>query len=360
MTMQAEAGFSGNAVLLRALRQNRWTVGLVLVHALATALVAARFHLAYDTGAFAAVGLLMAVLAPAFAMIIVLWRVVHMIRFVRPKRPLPWLIRDIRAIILERDRFYGALISIPAVVLFCANFTFLKSAIPVINPFGWDQFFSDADRMLLGGHDAYTFFLPLATPLITTAINAAYNVWLLVIFFMAFFACLSVEDMRARNTFLIAFVLTWGVGGNLIATIFSSAGPVYFAMLGLGHRLAPLMSTLHAFDKVSPVWSLQVQGMLWDGYIGRGPISGISAFPSMHLATSVVMALYGYRLSRGVGIALTVFATMIALGTVLLAWHYAIGSAAGALIGVACWKIGGRLAAHDEDQITAKYLGAAM
>lgn len=55
------------------------------------------------------------------------------------------------------------------------------------------------------------------------------------------------------------------------------------------------------------------------------------------------MALYGFRLGRAAGWTLAGFATVIGLGSVLLAWHYAVDGYAGALVAVACWAVAGRL-----------------
>jgi membrane-associated phospholipid phosphatase len=41
---------------------------------------------------------------------------------------------------------------------------------------------------------------------------------------------------------------------------------------------------------------------------------------------------------------LAVFAAIIAVGSVLLAWHYAVDGYAGAAIALACWWLAGRLA----------------
>ncbi|WP_352599348.1 phosphatase PAP2 family protein [Mesorhizobium sp. M0488] len=68
---------------------------------------------------------------------------------------------------------------------------------------------------------------------------------------------------------------------------------------------------------------------------------GISAFPSIHVASSVLFALYATRLSPRLGVAMWIFAAIIMLGSVVLGWHYAPDGYAGILISVAIWKITG-------------------
>ncbi len=63
----------------------------------------------------------------------------------------------------------------------------------------------------------------------------------------------------------------------------------------------------------------------------------------MHVASTVLMALYARAYNRRFGQVMTVFAGVIMLGSVLLAWHYAVDGYAGAAIAVACWLLTGRL-----------------
>ena len=88
------------------------------------------------------------------------------------------------------------------------------------------------------------------------------------------------------------------------------------------------------------IWALPVQDLLWEGFIGTRPGStGISAFPSMHVATTVLIALYASSLCRWLGYLGWVFAAIIMVGSVVLAWHYAVDGYAGGLIALAIWKM---------------------
>ncbi|MEK6215814.1 MAG: phosphatase PAP2 family protein, partial [Boseongicola sp.] len=156
------------------------------------------------------------------------------------------------------------------------------------------------------------------------------------------------RDHKPSAAFLIAFALTFAIGGNAMAMAFSSAGPVYFERLGLGDDFVPLMSHLQALSEVSPVWALQVQEDLWAGYMNDGVLAGISAMPSMHVATSVLMALYAGTHARWAGWAMAVFALLIMLGSVQLGWHYAVDGYAGALIAWIAWRIGLALSRRDK------------
>jgi hypothetical protein len=100
------------------------------------------------------------------------------------------------------------------------------------------------------------------------------------------------------------------------------------------------MSYLREADQLGLVWAVHTQEMLWQLYersaVGLG--AGISAMPSMHVAAAVLFALLGWRVSRPLGIAFSVFAGLILLGSVHLGWHYAVDGYISILATIALWK----------------------
>ena len=127
--------------------------------------------------------------------------------------------------------------------------------------------------------------------------------------------------------------------------IFSSAGPVYYDELGLSpNPYVGLFAYLHDVDSRLPLWFLKTQQMLWDGYMGKGPAFGISAFPSMHNASAALFALAFWRVSRPVGLFFAAYAGVILLGSVHTGWHYAVDGYAGIALAAACWWVCGPVA----------------
>ena len=223
-------------------------------------------------------------------------------------------------------------------------FAQLKNLIPAFSPFVWDEYFMNLDKALhfgtqpyvfahaaFGGHYAISFFVGM------------YNLWLFLLYFVLLIACFQRPDSRLRMQYLVAFLLAWAFGGNLIAGLFSSAGPVYYANLGLGDTYAGLMDRLYAHADTGALSAVETQALLWTFYSAPTPVGAISAFPSMHVTSSVLMAIYASQISRWYGYLMSTFALIIMIGSVLLAWHYAVDGYAGGLIAVACWFAAGWL-----------------
>jgi hypothetical protein len=286
-------------------------------------------------------------LFPVYAMTVLIWRVFYLAVIKRPPKPLMVMYYDLKSVLADRHRLAAGVVAFAAISMFSPSFAFLKDVIPVLRPFSWDVTFANLDRTLHFGVDPYRWLLPvLGAPKVVTALNAVYHFWFFLMFFVVTMACFTRRHADVRMTFLLAYVLTWAIGGNLLATIFSSAGPVYYARLGFGDTFQPLMDHLAAGAKISPVWALDLQEALFEGYLGNGRQLGISAMPSMHIASSTLMMIFVFQHSKVGGWCLAVFLFLIFLGSILLGWHYAIDGYAGALIAVAMWKICGKIVAR--------------
>ncbi len=124
----------------------------------------------------------------------------------------------------------------------------------------------------------------------------------------------------------------------MLAVVFSSAGPVYVWPLYGDATFVPLIERLNAQNAEVPIGALEGQAVLWHGYIGKDvyPL-GITAFPSLHIYLMVVLACAAFRASRWLGLAMVVVNVMILIGSVHLAWHYAVDGLAGIILGIATW-----------------------
>jgi len=96
-------------------------------------------------------------------------------------------------------------------------------------------------------------------------------------------------------------------------------------MLG-NHHFADQMDYLNRANTHWPIMSLEVQKQLIAWYaagsaeLGRG----ISAMPSMHVSLAFLFFLAARRVHRVMGIVFGLYAAVILIGSVHLAYHYAV------------------------------------
>ncbi len=274
-------------------------------------------------------------------------RIYHIAVVVRPAHPLPAFLCDFTAFVSSPKRLINALPMLLVVTLFMQCFSSIKDIIPLVRPFSWDTTFAALDRTLHFGADPWRILQPVFGHWwASLGLNFVYNLWFFIIWFALIAMIFSEKADRLRMRFLLSFFLCWSIGGSFLAIVFSSAGPVYFERLGFGADYAPLMAYLRNADSISHLWALDIQEMLWTAYIdGTSSVaSGITAMPSMHVTSAVLIALLCREMSRPARIAGYLFAASIMIGSVHLGWHYAVDGYAGAALAVFFWWLSGRFA----------------
>ena len=168
----------------------------------------------------------------------------------RPARPLSQLLQEIRTVFATPQRIAHALPVLASLLVFGGTFTLIKTALPMLIPFAWDLPFEQLDRWLHGGIAPWQLLQSvLGYPLVTHAINWAYNFWFYLFGFMMIWQAFSQRNDRLRLQFFFTLLLGWTLLGTIAAGFFSSAGPCYFGRVtGLPDPFAPLMAYLHEAD----------------------------------------------------------------------------------------------------------------
>jgi hypothetical protein len=288
------------------------------------------------------------VFVPNMVVYLIICHVIQVIVTERPNKPLARLKQDFCTVLVTPERVASALPILLCLPLFGSTFTLVKSTIPMLHPFAWDQTFERWDRWLLGGTAPWELLHPLlGHPFITAALSWVYGCWFVILAFVMAWQAFAMRDRHLRAQYFYATFLTWILLGSVGAILFSSAGPCYFGRVVEGaDPYGPLMAYLHDTDRQIQIVSLWTQNVLWSVYSQRDIAlgSGISAMPSLHVAMALLFALVGWRSSRPVGLFFTGFFLLIVLGSVHLGWHYAVdglAAVAGALI---IWYASGWLA----------------
>jgi hypothetical protein len=262
------------------------------------------------------------------------------------RTPLAGLTQSFAGSILAGERPGNVFHSVLAFTPLMISFAGLKEQIPNIEPFSWDKTFMQWDRVLGFGQLPWERIQPLVGhPVILAALNFNYDLWFILMFGCLFWQAFAARGGLLRMQFLLAFAFAWFIGGNVLAVFFSSAGPCFYGHLFHHDPYAAQMAYLRATNQNWPIWSLQVQDMLWQAHVkGGGAVSGISAMPSMHVMSSVLMTLLAWRTNKWLGIWFTAFTSLIVIGSVALAWHYFVDSIAAVALALAFWAMAGAVA----------------
>lgn len=225
------------------------------------------------------------------------------------------------------DRLTGFFAAYALLYLLLNQFLAFKGAIPELSPFVWDHAFLQLDRSIHLQRDPWRLLHPLlGWGPVTRALDLVYYLWFPVNgLCFAWMAWTQPGPLRRR--FLLTYFLLWVLLGTVVAIAFPSAGPVYYdRVTGDIGPYGALMEYLRHVDARFPLLALDVQDLLWAEYNGQldQRIEGIAAMPSMHVAIPVLLAATGWRIHPVAGWTLTVFTVLILLGSVHLAWHYAV------------------------------------
>ncbi|MEZ5830640.1 MAG: phosphatase PAP2 family protein [Dongiaceae bacterium] len=256
----------------------------------------------------------------------------------------------------NRDRVLLALPILLVWPVLARAFSLVKALIPLVHPYSLDPLLHQIDRAIHFGHDPWALLQPiLGYPIVTYSIDFLYALWLFVMYFALLLQITTLRDRRVRAQFLISSILAWTLLGGVLAIALSSVGPCYYALVVGGPdpyaaQIAYLRETVPAthisifgFDKQLSLIAVTVQDMLWDFYqqadFGFG--RGISAAPSMHVASTWLVARMIQTYGRRAAIFGWGFFAVILIGSIHLGWHYATDGYVAIAGAWALWRLTG-------------------
>jgi membrane-associated phospholipid phosphatase len=139
----------------------------------------------------------------------------------------------------------------------------------------------------------------------------------------------------------MTFFLCWVVIGSIMATAFSSVGPCFVGPILGDRHFEPLMAYLHMVNATYPVLALNVQDLLlaWYRKSANGLGSGITAMPSMHVSIAFLFYLAMRHVSRAAKWLFFAFFVVILVGSVHLAYHYALDGIVSIAVTAVLWKL---------------------
>ncbi|MEZ8017247.1 phosphatase PAP2 family protein [Vibrio splendidus] len=279
----------------------------------------------------------------------------------RERQPAKRFLKKIRALFFPVSKPLCFVILMLALNVSLSNYTFFKSLLPFLNPFILDINFYYVDKWLHFGVIPWEItHAVLPNAMSSLVINILYNLWFFINWGMLLYFILYRKNDLLRSQFLLTYLISWFLIGNVVATLLSSAGPAFFHHIEAQDLYLQLMQRLELQSSeltnigLIPIWALSTQDMLWENHINIiGSVgSGISAMPSLHVVIAVLTAMTLFKLNRTLGYIAWVYAFFIQVGSVHLAWHYAIDGYVGALLVITLWHLIGYLLRRNSPPIT--------
>jgi len=232
-------------------------------------------------------------------------------------RPLRYLAQSLND---QRARFLTAAALLVCYALVNRAYRAIKVAIQRITPFDSDPMLIEWDRALFGT-DPWTLTHSVIGVEGTEFLSAVYSTWFIVILLAFAFAAFA-RDRAFQLRASLTYFLIWILLGNVLAMVWSSAGPVYYQHFYGDPLFAPLTERLAAMDITATRLQAYLLEVAGDEAIG----SGISAMPSVHCAMTMYLVIAAHDrwgVSWQLAVAV-VYHLLILLGSVHLAWHYAV------------------------------------
>jgi len=202
---------------------------------------------------------------------------------------------------------------------------------PLLNwfvPFWADPMLARVDRILFLGHDPWIL------------LGALNNIGSALFYHRGWFAMMIITLLLVisrppsprKSAVMMTYFLLWSVIGPVIHILLPAAGPVFYEKLGYGSEFAGI---------VVPAEMQRMSDYLWHVYQGDqfGPGSGISAMPSLHIATTAWMIIASIALVKRMAAPMAGFGFVIFLLSISLGWHYAVDGVVGAGASVGCYAI---------------------
>jgi len=143
---------------------------------------------------------------------------------------------------------------------------------------------------------------------------------------------LNQRPSREKTAILLTYFFLWSVFGPVIHTLLPAAGPVFYADLKYGDRFIGFGMTPETRELADYLWWTYQKGQFEPG-------GGISAMPSLHIATMAWIVIATAVFARRWLVPIIIVAISIWILSIALGWHYAIDGIVGAAGAFGIWRL---------------------
>lgn len=237
--------------------------------------------------------------------------------------------------LLFSPRFFVELLAVIVLVHATVTmFVHLKQFIPNLNTALWDSPLWRLDAWLhLGWEPAPAVSDWAGEKGWLELLDQAYVLFFPVAIVVPPFFLVSRTLRPHRSRFLFGYCLLWMVG-SLVYVLWPALGPVYYRP----SRFVWLEEAPYARHLQVTLIQDYIRFRADPGYYAMKLSDGVAALPSMHVGVLAFFAMATWRL-RPLSIALWLSTAVTFVGSLALAWHYAVDGYAGVALGAVCWWV---------------------
>jgi hypothetical protein len=243
---------------------------------------------------------------------------------------------------LTATQVWGAVLFGAIVVPVHITFQALKQSLAPVRGFPWDETLARLDHAVHGGPAWHWYRFLLNEPSLLKVLDMLYVSWFVCLGLVVIWLSWT-HERRLRQRALLALLVLWIGAGTLGAWTLASSGPCYRTAVD-----ADAAALVHELDASgAAVIARTNQRIVWDATETHQWLrfGGVSAMPSLHVGFAVLIAIIAWQRRRWIGAVVSVYALLVQVGSVVLAWHYGIDGYAGALCAWGAWRVAGFLQA---------------
>lgn len=271
-------------------------------------------------------------LAYPFAICSVLIATVYAI-YKRPTAPLRYLLLDYP--MLHGKNFVLCTVGF---FLTIAAFTTFRNLIPQIVPFYADRYLANLGEFLHYGVAPWRLVHRMPE-FVAPVIDIFYSkIWFVAVLVFYLQSALTLRDKELQRP-MLSVLLVAIILGAILATAFSSVGPIFYDRFYGSHRFAELSSMITENSEMAGVQLFS--SFLYEAYLHKQHSfgSGITAMPSMHVAMATLIAWHATSFSKVMASVGWTFLAIILVGSIYTGWHYAVDGYFSVIATSAIWIV---------------------
>ena len=205
-------------------------------------------------------------------------------------------------------------------------FMWAKPLLNYLVPFWADPYLASVDRQLFGTEPWHLLASLNLTPLAYFYHRGWFALMILVLL-----KVLMSPTSAQKSAILLTYFLLWSIFGPLVHCLLPAAGPVFYARLGYGNAFSGLIMEPETRKLADYLWRTYS-----DQTFGAG--AGISAMPSLHIATTGWMIIATKQFAPRWMLPMSVAGLLIFLLSISLGWHYAADGIFGVIGAYVIWR----------------------